>query len=538
MQKLAKTLLLILLTVASGLLSAAPVGYSINSDSGTDFSDGLYLIDLATGNQIDRIGTVQSVLLNARIDVEGLAFAPDGRLFGIDDESLKLFQISLDNALVDPDNDYFIDDLSKGGNDFGMTFACDGNLYVTSVTRQTLYRLEVDGTVDPVPIGDEGGLGANISALAAYGNPVRLYGLGNGTAGENAAAAPILYEIDVTTGAATEIGNLGPGVGQYAEGGLAFDAAGQLWAITDRRPVLMPSQVMRINTSTGAASDIRDTVEEGFESLAISPPRGCEPAGNGEHAAFVVQKRFEDGNDRTPVTLNISCNTGLPLEQSLTVLPNEGAFGRYEVRFVVESFTNGALNCEVWEDTPNGYTAEYDCQSGTACSTSEGNGPCSFTGVNIGQEDLCLIQNRVDPVEITVTKEWLYNREELVVDDRATIELYCSNVFGGDGEALDGGNMFWSWLFDGSPASQVATVYPDFSGLTDCWTKEYLKSSAVESESSCSTPVSINVGDDGRGCTVINTVFFEGIPTLGQYGMILFTALMLLSGLIAARRFG
>jgi hypothetical protein len=37
---------------------------------------------------------------------------------------------------------------------------------------------------------------------------------------------------------------------------------------------------------------------------------------------------------------------------------------------------------------------------------------------------------------------------------------------------------------------------------------------------------------------VINTVFFEGIPTLSQYGMILFTALMLLSGLIAVRRFG
>jgi hypothetical protein len=537
MQKLAKTLLLILLTAASGLLSAAPVGYSINSDSGTDDSDGLYILDLATGDQIERIGTVQSVLLNTRLDVEGLAFAPDGRLFGIDDESLKLFEISLDNALVDPDNDYLIDDLTKGGNDFGMTFACDGALYVTSVTRQSLYRLELDETVDPVLIGDEGGLGANISALAAYGNPVRLYGLGNGTAGENAAAAPILYEIDVTSGAATEIGPLGAGVGQYAEGGLAFDSDGQLWAITDRRPVLMPSQVMRINTSTGAASDIRETLEEGFESLAISPPRGCAPIGNGEHAAFVVQKRFEDGNIETPVQLNISCTTGIPLEQSLTVLPNEGPFGRYEVRFVVENFTDGTLNCEVWEDTPGGYTAEYDCQSGTACSTDEGNGPCSFTGVKIGQEDLCLIQNRVNPVDVTVTKEWLYNREDLVVDDRATIELYCSNVFGGDGEILPEGHMFWSWLFDGSPESQVATVYPDFSGLTECWTRERPNSSAVETESNCSEPISIDLGDDGQGCTVINTVFLEGIPTLSQYGMILFTALMLLSGLAAARRF-
>jgi hypothetical protein len=538
MQKLAKTLLLILLTAASGMLSAAPMAYSINSDSGTNDSDGLYLIDLATGNQIERIGTVQSVLLNTRIDVEGLAFAPDGRLFGIDDESLKLFQISLENALVDPDDDYFIEDLTKGGNDFGMTFACDENLYVTSVTRQSLYRLELDGTVDPVLIGAEGGLGANISALAAYGNPVRLYGLGNGTAGENAAAAPILYEIDVTSGAATEIGPLGAGVGQYAEGGLAFDAAGQLWAITDRRPVLMPSQVMRINTTTGAASDIRDTVEEGFESLAISPPRGCQPIGNGEYAAFVVQKRFEDGNDTTPVQLNISCTTGHPLEQSLTVLPNEGAFGRYEVRFVVDSFDDGTLNCEVWEDAPDGYTAEYDCRSGTSCATASGSGPCSFTGVKIGQEDVCLIHNRVNPVEVTVTKEWLYEHENQVIDEQATIDLYCSNVFGGDGEILHNGLMFWSWLFEGSPASQVATVYPNSYGLTECWTKEHPTSSAVESVSNCSQPISINPGDDGKSCAVINTVFFEGIPTLSQYGMILFTALMLLSGLIAVRRFG
>ena len=61
-------------------------------------------------------------------------------------------------------------------------------------------------------------MGVNISALAAYGNPVRLYGLGNGTASgdEVAVDSPNLYEIDISTGAATLIGPLGPGVGQYA----------------------------------------------------------------------------------------------------------------------------------------------------------------------------------------------------------------------------------------------------------------------------------------------------------------------------------
>jgi hypothetical protein len=535
MQKLLRTLMLTLLTAVSASLSAEPVAFSINSDSGSDDSDGLYRIDMATGSEIQRIGTVQS-LLKTKIDVEGLAIAPNGALYGIDDDTLTLFRINTDNASIDAGSEVGITELSAGDNDFGMTFACDENLYVTSVTKQSLYRVDLDGTANL--IGSQGGLGVNISALAAYGSPVRLYGLGNGTASGGSAATPNLYQIDISTGAATLIGPLGPGVGQYAEGGLAFDDDGQLWAITDRRPQLLPSQVMRVNTTTGSASEIRNTSEEGFESLAIAVPRGCEPTGTGENAGFVVQKRFEDGNNTTPVQLNISCNTGLPLEQSLTVLPNEGAFGRFEVRFIVGSFTDGSLNCEVWEDTPPGYAPEYDCQSGSACSTSSGNGPCSFTAVGHGQESLCLIQNRVDPVALTVTKEWLYDREEHAVDDHVAIELYCANVHDGDGAVIDQDLMYWSWIFNGNLSSHVATVYPEFTGATKCWTAELPKSSAVEPESTCSDGISIGLGDVERNCLVTNTVFFEGVPTLSQYGLMLISALMLLTGLVAVRRIG
>ena len=538
MQKPIRTLLLTLLAAASHSLWAEPVGYSINSDSGSDDSDGLYRIDLATGTEIERIGTVQSVLLNARIDVEGLAFAPDNSLYGIDDESLRLFRIDLGNALVDPTRDWAIDGLSSGNNDFGMTFACDGNLYVTSVTEQSLYRVETAGPDAGKAhiIGAPRSLGSNISAIAAYGNPVRLYGLGNGTAGENANAAAKLYEIDIADGTVTEIGPLGGSADSYAEGGLAFDADGQLWAITDRRPVLQPSQVMRINTTTGAASDVRTTSEEGFESLAIDVPRGCEVVGSGEHAAFVVQKRFEDGNDVTPVKLNIQCNTGLPLQQSLTAFPNEGPFGGYEVRFIVEEFVDGTLDCEVWEDAPAGYTGEYDCQSNSSCDTAGGAGPCSFTGVGVGEENLCLIHNRVNPVDFTVTKEWVYTREELEIEESSRIEFICDSVFGGDGTDLGRGQMLWSWVFNGNGASHTAKLYPDFGGSTRCRTLELPGTSASEYQSECAEPVPVAIGESGRICRVVNTVFFEGIPTLGQYGIMLFSALMLLTGLAAVRR--
>ena len=124
-------------------------------------------------------------------------------------------------------------------------------------------------------IGLEGSLVIKISALAAYGNPVKLYGLGNGIDGKGNVDTPNLYAINTANGVATEIGPLGPLVGDYSEAGLAFDGTGQLWAIVDRRQLQFPSQVMRINTSTGAATDVHNTIEAGFESLAITVPQGC-----------------------------------------------------------------------------------------------------------------------------------------------------------------------------------------------------------------------------------------------------------------------
>jgi len=41
----------------------------------------------------------------------------------------------------------------------------------------------------------------------------------------------------------------------------------------------------------------------------------------------------------------------------------------------------------------------------------------------------------------------------------------------------------------------------------------------------------------GDSCTVVNTVFFEGIPTLSQYGMAILALLMLGMGFVGFRRF-
>jgi hypothetical protein len=134
-------------------------------------------------------------------------------------------------------------------------------------------------------VGTDGAMGQNISAIASIGNPTRLYGLGNGQFEGGETDSPNLYSIDPQTGIASLIGPLGAEMGAYGQGGLAFDTDGTLYAITDRRIVNnsiadLPSQVLRIDIETGAATVVSTTTEVGFESLAIVPPTDCAAGGN------------------------------------------------------------------------------------------------------------------------------------------------------------------------------------------------------------------------------------------------------------------
>lgn len=266
-----------------------PMAYSINSDSGnTDHADSLYLIDLQTGTGQRRGRLESGIVDDIRRDTEGLAFSPDNVLWGIDDNSRSMFPINTGSGAVSLAEEIPLPGFPiGGGNDFGMTFSCDYSLYVTSVATQTLYQLDLQGNMQVK--GSKGSLGVNISAIAAKGTPTELYGLGNGQLENGSKDAPNLYSIDVETGVATLIGPLGDTIGEYNQGGLAFDSDGGLWAITDRRIINnsvedLPSQILSINIETGAAIVVSDTGtidgvgEVGFESLAIGPPSLCDVA--------------------------------------------------------------------------------------------------------------------------------------------------------------------------------------------------------------------------------------------------------------------
>jgi len=264
--------------------NGAPVAYSVNSDSGSPDQDSLYQIDLATGVEELKGKLVTGISDDARRDTEGLAIMSDGTLWGVDDESRTLFPINKGAGFVDISREVPLTSFPPqqqvfGGHDFGMTSSCDDTLYIVSVQTQTLHELKLDGSSEI--IGTTGALGANISAISAYGNPVKLYGLGNGTFEDGSVDAPNLYSIDLDTGVAAVIGPLGAAVSNYDQAGLAFDDDGTLWAITDRRIVNdkeaanKPSEILQIDIATGTATLVWTTTEVGFESLAITSPGVC-----------------------------------------------------------------------------------------------------------------------------------------------------------------------------------------------------------------------------------------------------------------------
>jgi hypothetical protein len=68
-----------------------------------------------------------------------------------------------------------------------------------------------------------------------------------------------------------------------------------------------------------------------------------------------------------------------------------------------------------------------------------------------------------------------------------------------------------------------------------CWASEEIYQSGVEQDNDCGTR-EIPAGGSSS-CTFTNAVFFEGIPTLSQYGMALMALLMLGLGFVGLRRF-
>lgn len=269
----------------AGAQALAATGYVVNSDDPAvrDF-DSLHLVELGTG-QSAKVGEVRPGDGAAPFaDVEGLAMSRDGVLYGIDDASKTLLRLELQNGRgLAIDGREGNTGLPRTSNfDFGLTFACDGALYASSDSRRSLYRID-PATGLATLVGSEGSLGAQITGLAARYDGV--YGIGS--SGDHN-----LYRIDTATGQATLVGALGAGL-QFTDGGLDFDAAGQLWGVADMTGLSIngePSVLFRIDPATGAAERVATTLA-GVESLAIAAPVCTAPQGEPQPPAIPTLDR-------------------------------------------------------------------------------------------------------------------------------------------------------------------------------------------------------------------------------------------------------
>ncbi len=240
-------------------------------------------------------------------------------------------------------------------------------------------------------------------------------------------------------------------------------------------------------------------------------------------ATFEVTKTFADGNNVDEVTVSIDCNTGVILDQDKVLADGD------TVEFVVTSFTDGTLNCSIEEnDVTDGYSADYN-----------GNGDaddCTWTAVADGDENNCEITNSPDEVEIVVTKNWNIEGSNNNVDLEYNLYAYCDNVFLDQGEQAVGHNYQIGSDSGEGPGSDTHTFSfrPAFPS-SDCYVNESVYDSAIEVDNGCQN-ITLSAGEDGA-CTITNTVFFEGIPTLSQYGMAIMALLMLGVGFVGFRRF-
>jgi uncharacterized repeat protein (TIGR01451 family) len=246
-------------------------------------------------------------------------------------------------------------------------------------------------------------------------------------------------------------------------------------------------------------------------------------------AYFEVTKEFSDLSP-TEVEVTLTCNTGLPLEQSFMISDGN------PVNFVVTWFEQGAMDCEITEvGEGDAYVPVYN--NGTELSEIS----CAYESVEAGTGTyICAIGNEALPATFTVSKVWEFMGEmgDDIYQDVDVIITCDSEIFDDDGFVSAPYEDDGYWMLDVvmNDGDSVSVSVDTLAGPTECMAEEFLpEMSGIESSSDCDWRVIPANGTSA--CTITNTAFFEGIPTLSQYGMALMALLMLGVGFVGMRRF-
>ena len=268
----------------------------------------------------------------------------------------------------------------------------------------------------------------------------------------------------------------------------------------------------------------------GFSSLDLAFLVELNGTGEVEPTAlFRVSKEYTDGADEA-AEVTLTCNAGIPLTQSFVLKGGNPD----SVTFTVTNLPASGADCVVTETGgADNYTAVMNDGAG-----------CSWTNVNAGLYD-CVVKNSPSTFDFVVDFEW---------DDTATdatgyvdVSLYCTNVLNSNGTldttTRDGGSYTadatsdteFEWLAVGAPNDDEDSD-GDPINPTTCWAEvDYIDDMTVE-VMGCD-PFTVSQGEDEANCTMTASVFFEGIPTISQFGMAIMVLLMLGVGFVGMRRF-
>lgn len=269
-------------------------------------------------------------------------------------------------------------------------------------------------------------------------------------------------------------------------------------------------------------------------AVTVGGSPSCEFVNAPSQATIFVSKVFTDGNPGE-VEVTLTCNTGLPLEQSFDISPD------HPVAFVVTNYLDGELDCTVTEDGEAGYIGSY--YDGTAVTDTA----CEFLDIAAIAELSCEITNTPAPVNLDITKEWVIEGAASDINTGYELIVHCdAEIVDGDQSCLNGvpganaaGEQIqtisnWCMVItDEGPNLHTVQVIPGYPS-SSCWVDEVVYDDAVEVDNGCgSLTVSAGVGD---ACTITNTVFFESIPTLNAFGRMLMILLVLGVALVTYRR--
>jgi len=260
--------------VAAGMLAVSASSARATAAYGEAF-DTLYRIDLDshTAQNVGRAGSAGGQQIG---NISGLSYSLDETLYAVAGGMNAL-------ATVDPNSGHLSivgsfaldgqgDPQRNNALDLGMTFGCDGTLWLVSAYAGKLWTVApASGATTLV-----GATGHTITGLVSVGNA--LYGAGG--QGDNN-----FYRIDTKSGVATLIGSYGID-GWINSVSMSFDEDGRLWAVLNYVPpapgstsVADWSDLARIDIATGQVTIVGPITgpdelrQVGMKGFAVGPPR-------------------------------------------------------------------------------------------------------------------------------------------------------------------------------------------------------------------------------------------------------------------------